>query len=73
MFNAICAGLSDTPDVCLKTLHKERVVLRTTVEDSSIDISLIVGIVIVLIIVNVVIVYCCRRKAKREMNNDMQL
>jgi hypothetical protein len=31
VFNAICAGFTYTPDVCLKTLHKERVVLRTKV------------------------------------------
>jgi len=33
----------------------------------------IVGIVIALILINVVIVYCCRRKAKRDMNNEMQM
>jgi len=32
-----------------------------------------VGIVVSLILVNVVIVYCCRRKAKRDMNNEMQM
>lgn len=35
--------------------------------------GLIVGIVVSLILVNVVIVYCCRRKAKRDMNNEMQM
>lgn len=59
--------------MCLKTLHKERVVLRTRVEDGEIDTSLIIGIVVALIVVNVVIVYCCRRKAKRDMNNEMQM
>ena len=73
VFNAICAGFSYTPDVCLKTLHKERVVLRTKVEDSSVSTGLIVFIVLALIAVNVVIVYCCRRKAKRDMNNEMQM
>jgi len=34
---------------------------------------MIVGIVTVLILINVVIVYCCRRKAKRDMNNEMQM
>ena len=28
---------------------------------------------VALIFVNVVIVYCCRRKAKRDMNNEMQM
>lgn len=45
--------------------------LRTNVEDNSISTGVIVGIVLALIAVNVVIVYCCRRKAKRDMNNEM--
>jgi uncharacterized membrane protein (DUF485 family) len=48
-------------------------VLRTKVEDGSVSTGLIVGIVLALIAVNVVIVYCCRRKAKRDMNNEMQM
>ena len=28
---------------------------------------------VILILVNVLIVYCCRRKAKRDMNNEMQM
>merc|ERR1711953_1311408 len=73
VFNAICAGFTYTPDVCLKTLHKERVVTRFNVEDGSVSTGMIVGIVVVLILVNVMIVYCCRRKAKRDMNNEMQM
>ena len=43
------------------------------VDGDSISVGLIVGIVVALILVNVVIVYCCRRKAKRDMNNEMQM
>jgi len=43
------------------------------VDGDSISVGAIVGIVISLILVNVVIVYCCRRKAKRDMNNEMQM
>ena len=71
VFNAICAGFTYTPDVCLKTLHKERVVTRFNVEDGSVSTGMIVGIVVALILINVMIVYCCRRKAKRDMNNEM--
>ena len=49
-------------------------VQKTTVVDGDgLNVGAIVGIVIALIAVNVVIVYCCRRKAKRDMNNEMQM
>ena len=74
VFNAVCAGFTDPPDQCLKTLHKEKtLVSQTMVDGDSISVGLIVGIVVALILVNVVIVYCCRRKAKRDMNNEMQM
>ena len=49
--------------------------VRTTkqVDGESISVGAIVGIVTALILVNVMIVYCCRRKAKRDMNNEMQM
>ncbi len=72
VFNAVCAGFTEPPDQCLKTLHKEKTVLKTNVVDGDgVSAGLIVGIVLALIAVNVVIVYCCRRKAKRDMNNEM--
>jgi hypothetical protein len=43
------------------------------VDGDGISVGAIVGIVIALILINVVIVYCCRRKAKRDMNNEMQM
>jgi len=74
VFNAICAGFTSPPDQCLKTLHKEKLVQKTTVVDGEgISVGAIVGIVVSLILINVVIVYCCRRKAKRDMNNEMQM
>jgi len=74
VFNAICAGFTSPPDQCLKTLHLEKTIQKTVVDDGeSISVVLIVGIVVLLILVNVLIVYCCRRKAKRDMNNEMQM
>ena len=55
-------------------MHKEKLVQKTTVVDGEgISVGAIVGIVVSLILINVVIVYCCRRKAKRDMNNEMQM
>ncbi len=74
VFNAVCASFSEPPDQCLKTLHKEKtLVQKTMVDGDSISVGMIVGIVTALILINVVIVYCCRRKAKRDMNNEMQM
>ena len=74
VFNAICAGYTETPDQCLKTLHKTKTVKSTKYEDGdSIPVGAIVGIVLLIVFVNVLIVYMCRRKAKREMNSEMQM
>jgi hypothetical protein len=52
----------------------EKTIQKTIIDDGeSISVLLIVGIVVLLILVNVLIVYCCRRKAKRDMNNEMQM
>ena len=51
----------------------KNVVRETVVDGDSINAGGIVAIVIALILVNVLIVYCCRRKAKREMNSEMQM
>ena len=72
MFNAVCAGFTSPPDQCLKTLHIEKTVQVEKVgEGKSAKIGTIIGIVVALILLNVLIVYCCRRKAKRDMNNEM--
>jgi hypothetical protein len=41
-------------------------------ETDTVSIGAIIAAVISLILINVVIVYCCRRRAKREMANEMQ-
>jgi heme/copper-type cytochrome/quinol oxidase subunit 2 len=42
-------------------------------QENGVHVSTIVAIVIVLILANVIIVYLCRRKAKRDMNNEMNM
>jgi len=72
VFNAICAGFTHPPDQCLKTLHMAKNVVKETIVDGDgIGAGAIVAIVVSLILINVLIVYCCRRKAKREMNSEM--
>ena len=75
MFNAICAGFTSPPDQCLKTLHKERAVKvpLTVARERSVRVGTIIAAVVGLVLVNALIVYLCRRKAKRDMNNEMQM
>lgn len=74
VFNAVCAGFTSPPDQCLKTLHIEKTVQVDKLgEGKSTKVGTIVAIVVALILLNVLIVYCCRRKAKRDMNNEMQM
>lgn len=63
--------------MCLPTLHRDK--QQTQVKKSAFDVKnldsvslgAIIGAVVAIIIVNLVVVYVCRRKAKREMQNDM--
>jgi hypothetical protein len=83
VFNAICASFHDPPQQCRKTLHKEPITSLSQVRDDieaafkgqsdSVDVSTIIAIVTVLILMNVVVVYCCRRKARRDMNREMNV
>ena len=69
VFNALCAGFTNPPQQCYKTLNLKKTFEISSMEEEvdKVSIGAIVAAVIGLIIVNVVIVYCCRRKAKREM------
>jgi len=42
-------------------------------QEDGVSVELIIGIVLVLILANVIVVYLCRRKAKRDMNNEMNM
>jgi len=75
VYNALCAGFTNPPDQCLKTLHlkKDLEILDNGQEENDVSVGAIIAAVIGIVILNIVIVYCCRRKAKREMANEMQL
>ena len=75
VYNALCAGFTNPPEQCYKTLHlkKEAQALNTEEEMDDISVGAIIAAVIVIILLNIVVVYCCRRRAKREMANEMQL
>lgn len=78
VFNALCASFQDPPKKCLKTLHKEpqqsvQTYLDMSEQDDLVTAGEIMVLVVALIVVNVLVVYCCRRRARREMQNAMNV
>jgi hypothetical protein len=75
VFNAICAAFKEAPDQCAKTLHRapnEAVVVRTN-GPSDMSIMELVGMFIGLVAVNGLVLYCYRRKVRRDAQADMQI
>lgn len=78
VFNALCADFEEPPQACYKTLHREapnsaQMVFDQINDDNMVTVSEIVCLVLGLILLNVLCVYCCRRRAKREMRNAMNV
>jgi hypothetical protein len=78
VFNALCASFQDPPQQCLKTLHREPAASAQALFDSSENANMvtafeIVMLVIALVAINVLVVYCCRRRARRELQNSMNM
>ena len=75
VYNALCAGFTDPPEQCYKTLHLKKEVEVGVLPEELEDISVgaVIAAVAAIILLNVIVVYCCRRRAKREMANEMQL
>lgn len=71
VYNALCAGFENPPTECYKTLKMEppnafSELMEITVGD-GVTMSEVVGLVFGLILLNVLVVYCCRRRARREI------
>lgn len=78
VFNALCADFKEPPQACYKTLHREapnsaQSLFDQVDDDNMVTVSEIICLVLGLILLNVVVVYCCRRRAKREMKNAMNV
>lgn len=77
VFNALCAGFQDPPAQCLKTLHREpenslKEAMAITITD-GVTLGEVLALVFGLVMLNVLVVYCCRRKARREMQSEMNM
>jgi hypothetical protein len=62
----------------LKTLHKEKQnsiseAIGAQDDESAVTVGEIIVLLIALIFLNVLVVYCCRRRARRDMQNEMQM
>jgi hypothetical protein len=60
----------------MKTLHRQpqvSIVEAMIKPENKVTVGEVVGLLIALILLNVIVVYCCRRRARREMQNDMQM
>jgi len=77
VFNALCAGFENPPTECWKTLKMEppnafSELMEITVGD-GVTMTEVIGLVAGLILLNVLVVYCCRRRARREMQSEMNM
>ena len=60
----------------MKTLHRQptvSIVEAMIKPENKVTVGEVIGLLIALILLNVIVVYCCRRRARREMQNDMQM
>lgn len=71
VFNALCAGFEDAPSMCSATLSSYKPDFLD--QGDGINAGMIIAIVLILIVVNMLIVYCYRRSAKREMQQNMNV
>jgi len=70
VFNAICSGFENAPDMCLSTLGAYKPDFLTQAKN-GIKGSVIVAIVLAMIFLNIIVIYCYRRYSRREMQNEM--
>ena len=73
VFNGLCAGFANPPKICSATLGSYTPDFLQAGGEEGINSKVIIIIVVVLILLNIVLVYCYRRYAKREMQNEMQM
>lgn len=77
VFNALCSSFQTAPKVCAKILNREPTesVQNFFFDDTEgmVTVWEVSWMILALIVVNVVIVYCCRRRARRDMQNSMNV
>lgn len=75
VFNDICAAFEDPPFACYQTLKIQLPGLPSAMKEMGEDFVTALEIVTMLIgimLLNVLVLYCCRRRWRREMRTDMQ-
>lgn len=77
VFNALCSAFTTAPSVCDKILNRaptESVQEFFFAEpENMVTVWEVIWMILALVIINVVVVYCCRRRARRDMQNAMNV
>lgn len=73
ILEAVCAGLKEKPDICLKFYEEENIHFDVPKVQNSVTAELLILVVVLLIGVNVLLLIAYRRCAKREMEQDIGL
>lgn len=71
ILEAVCAGLKDKPDVCIKFYREENIDFSVPLISNSVTKEMLIVVVVVLVGVNVLLLLAYRRCAKREMEQDI--
>ena len=72
VFNALCNTFKTPPKVCEKILKREQsepLALYNNLDDDSSMVTFleVFCFLVAVVLVNIVVVYCCRRRTRREM------
>ena len=70
ILEAICAGLIETPDVCIKFYQEENIPYALS-SGNALTTTLIIFIVVLLVGVNFALIMAYKRCAKKEMEEDI--
>lgn len=72
VFNAICASFQDPPKTCLRTLgklnSKDLPPVSELIEETAVTVAEIVALIVGVVMLNVMVLYCCRRRVRRELS-----
>jgi len=68
----VCANLKVKPQVCIDFYKEENITyIAPEMDEPSISVELLVGVVVLLVLVNVALIVAYRRCVKREMEQEM--
>lgn len=77
VFNAICASFQAPPSICDRTLKKLNTnklpPLSDLIEETVVTVAEIVTLIVAVVMLNITVLYCCRRRVRRELASEMNI